>query len=157
MDALVGQKVRLEFPSKALFTLFQFLQFSSLKNWWRSKPKLENWKTENGAWKTEFRHTFQFPVFQFSILNWKVWTGFPCTWTWSCVVVFFTWIPNHQILCDKNLNKINNFFLFYFSPLNFGVTNWYWYCNTEDGKAIALDKFTARLMPEKHNKLFWRE
>ena len=26
--------------------------------------------------------------------------------------------------------------------------------NTEDGKAIALDKFAARLMPEKHNNCF---
>ena len=147
-------------PRKALFTLFQFLQFSSFPVWKTGDVANRNWKTgklENWEWGVENGISSHFPVFQFSILNWKVWTGFPCTWTWSCVVVFFTWIPNHQILCDKNVNKINNFFLFYFSPLNFGVTNWYWYCNTEDGKAIALDKFTARLMPEKHNKLFWRE
>ena len=40
-------------------------------------------------------------------------------------MVFFTCIPNYQIWCDKNvnkinkINKINNVFLFYFSPLHF--------------------------------------
>ena len=80
---------------------------------------------------------------------------------WSSSVVFQiirfcvtkTFLLQHWV----QAYKINEFFLFYFSPLHFGVTNWYWYCNTEDGKAIALDKFTARLMPKKHNKLFSRD